>query len=221
MQFYFAIALTLVALVTWGMSLRVSTSTSTPTDASHTKAMGLTLASLLAAWLVALLTPAADDIFYKGATLLGMLLALLALLVRQSNFLPSYVVHAHLSITYALYALAFASQTSGWPTPWALLLVAVAGLLYYFFYPTLFELWSTVAIYSLLIFLAAWQALELALQQPDGWTGWIALAGILLLTVATLLEAQARFRPLRPTWAFAATPVFVMAQLFIAWSVWG
>jgi uncharacterized membrane protein YhhN len=215
MQFYFAIALTLVALVTWGMSLRSST------GASRTKAIGLTFAPLLAAWLVALLTPAADNIFYKGAILLGMLLAFLAFLVRQSNFLPSYLVHAHLLLTYALYALAFASQTSGWPTPWALLLIAVAGFLYYFFYPTLFELWSTVAIYGLLIFLAAWQALELALQQPNRWMGWIALVGILLLTVATLLEAQARFRPLRPTWALAATPVSIMAQLLIAWSIWG
>lgn len=215
MQFYFAIALTVAALVAWGMSLRL------PAHTSRIKVLGLTLASLLAAWLVALLTPASDNIFYKGAVVLGMLLALLAFMVRQSNFLPTYVVHAHLLITYALYALAFASQTSGWPTPWAILLIAVAGLLYYFFYPTLFELWSTVAIYALLIFLATWQALELAVQQPNTWMGWAALAGMLLVTVATLLEAQARFRPIRPTWAIAGIPVFIMAQLFIAWSVWG
>jgi uncharacterized membrane protein YhhN len=214
MQIYFAIALTLAALAAWGYALRL------PADKPNTQALGLATAALLAAWLVALLTPASTNIFYKGAILLGMLLALLAFLVRQSNFLPTYVVHAHLLITYALYALAFASQTSGWPTPWSILLIIVAGLLYYYFYPTLYELWSTAAIYALLIFLASWQALELAVQYPYNWMTWAAFAGMLLLTIATLLEAQARFRPLRPTWLVAAMPVFVIAQLFIAWSVW-
>jgi hypothetical protein len=215
MQFYFALVLTAAALVAWVLLLRL------PANASRTNALGLVLAPLAAAWLVALLPPASDNLFYKGAVVLGMLLALLALAFQQSKFLPSYAAHAHLLITYTLYGLAFASQTQGWPTPWAILLIAVAGLLYYWLYPTLFEQWPAVAIYALLLFLATWQALELALQQPNGWMGWAALAGMILAIIATLLEAQARFRPIRPSWAVATTPVFLMAQLIIAWSVWG
>ena len=215
MQFYFALALTAAALVAWVLLLRL------PANTSRTNALGLTLAPLAAAWLVALLPPASDNLFYKAAVVLGMLLALLALAFRQSQLLPSYAAHAHLFITYVLYGLAFASQTQGWPTPWAILLIAAAGLLYYWLYPTLFEQWPAVAVYALLILFATWQALELALQQPNSWMGWAALAGMILATIATLLEAQAHFRPIRPSLAVASIPVFLMAQLLIAWSVWG
>jgi hypothetical protein len=215
MQIYFAIALTVAALAAWIVAQRL------PASTSRAAIAGLTLTPLLLAWLVALLTPASDNLFYKAAVVFGMLLALLALSFRISNFLPTYAAHAHLTLTYALYGLAFASQTSGWPTPLAILLIVAAGLLYYWLYPSLAELWSWVAIYALLIFLATWQALELAVQQPTGWMGWAALAGMLLVTVATMLEAQARFHALRPRWATASIPVFLLAQLVIAWSVWG
>ena len=215
MQIYFAVALSVAALVAWVMALRSS-------DTSpQSNRMAYTLAPLGAAWLVALLTPPSDHLYYKGAVVLGMLLALIAVAMRASNFLPSYAAHAHLVLTYALYGLAFGSQTSGWPSPFALLLFAIAGLLYYWLYPTLAELWSSVAIYGMLMLLAAWQALELAVQQPSAWIGWVALAGMLLATIATMLEAQARFRNFRPTWANASLPVFALAQLVIAWSIWG
>jgi hypothetical protein len=215
MQLYIALALTVAALAAWFMALRL------PADAPRMKILGLSVAPVAAAWLVALLTPASGNLLYKGAVALGLLLALLALALRQSNFLPSYAAQAHLLITYALYALAFSSQTSGWPTPLAILVVAAAGLLYYWLYPSLAELWSSVAVYALLLFLATWQALELAVQQPSAWLSWAALVGMLLATAATLLEAQARFRAFRPAWATAAIPVFIIAQLAIAWSVWG
>jgi uncharacterized membrane protein YhhN len=215
MQLYIAIALTVAAVAAWVMALRA------PAAAPQIKTIGLNLAPLAAAWLVALLTPANDNTFYKAAIVLGMLLALIGIALHVSGFLPSYVAHAHLLLTYALYAMAFASQTSGWPTPFALLLILAAGLLYYWLYPTLSELWSSIAVYALLIFLATWQSLELALQQPRGWMGWAALAGMLLVSLAAILEAQGRFRRFRPTWAAASLPVFLLAQLAIAWSIWG
>jgi hypothetical protein len=215
MQIYIAFALTVVALVAWLMAFWL------PANRPRTQKLALSLAPLAAAWLVALLTPASGNLLAKGAVVLGLLLALLALLLRQSKFLPDYAVHAHLLLTYALYALAFSAQTSGWPTPFAPLLVAAAGLLYIWLYPALFELWSAVALYALLLFLASWQALELAVQQPSDWMSWAAFAGMFLAVVATLLEAQARFRAFRPTWAAAALPVFLLSQLAIAWSVWG
>lgn len=214
-QFYIAIALTVVAVAMWVMALRV------PASAPRTQHLAYTIAPLVLAWLVALLTPASEHLFYKAAVVLGLLLALIALLLRVSGFLPIYAAHAHLVLTYVLYAYAFSSQTSGWPTLWAILLIAAAGAIYYWLYPTLYELWSSAAFYGLLIFLATWQSLELAVQQPATWMGWAALAGMILIVIATLLEAQARFRPLRPRWAAAAVPVFLLAQLAIAWSVWG
>ncbi len=218
MQIYFAAALSVIALVTWGMALRPSLRRAeTPAQAGQE---GIVLAPLVAAWLVALLSPAGDQTYYKAAILLGMLLALIAAAIRISNFLPGYVAHAHLILTYALYGLAFGSATSGWPTPLALVLLAAAALIYYWLYPYLAELWCSVAGYGLLLLLATWQALEMTVQYPLTWVGWAALAGMLLLVAATLLEAQARFRHFRPAWANAAMPVFLLAQLAIAWSVW-
>jgi uncharacterized membrane protein YhhN len=215
MQLYIAMALTVAALVAWVMALRA------PATTPRSSKLGYLLAPLAIAWLVALLPPAADHIFYKGAVLFGLLLALIGVALRESGLLPVYVGHAHLLLTYTLYAYAFSSQTSGWPTPFALILVALAAGLYYWLYPKLAELWSSVAIYALLMFLATWQALELAVQQPAAGMGWAALAGMLLLLAATLLEAQARFRNFRPTWANAALPVFLIGQLAVAWSIWG
>jgi hypothetical protein len=134
MQLYIAIALTLTAVVAWGMALR------SPASAPRMQTLGLNLAPLVVAWLVALLTPASDNLFYKAGVVLGLLLALIAIAFRDSSLLPSYAAHAHLLLTYALYALAFGSQTSGWPTPLALLLIIAAALLYYWLYPALFTL---------------------------------------------------------------------------------
>jgi hypothetical protein len=44
---------------------------------------------------------------------------------------------------------------------------------------------------------------------------------MLLVAFASLLEAQARFRQFRPAWSGAALPIFLLAQLAIAWSIWG
>lgn len=215
MQIYFAIALTIAAGVAWVIALRL------PATAPQTQKLSYNLGALAAIWLVALLTPASANIFYKAGVVLGLLLVIIAVAFRDSGFLPSYAAHAHLVLTYALYGLAFGSQTSGWPTPFAILLLIAAGLLYYWIYPSLRELWSTVALYGFLIFLATWQALELAVQHPTSWMGWAALAGMLLGTAAHLLEAQGTFHRLRPTWASASLPVFLIAQLAIAWSIWG
>jgi uncharacterized membrane protein YhhN len=212
---FIAIALTVGALAAWVMALR------TPDTSSQSNRIGYLLAPLAVAWLVALLPPAGDHLFYKGAVVLGILLALIGVALYISGFLPNYVAHAHLLLTYTLYAYAFASQTSGWPSPFSLILVVAAALIYYWLYPTLAELWESIALYALLIFLATWQAFELALQQPTSLMGWAALVGMLLVAAAALLEAQARFRRFRPNWATASLPVFLLAQLAIAWSVWG
>lgn len=215
MQLYIAIALTIAALVALVMAYR------TPATASRSQTLGYAVAPLAAAWLVALLTPAPDGLFYKGALVLGLLLAIVGFLFHRSGFLPNYVAHAHLVLTYTLYAYAFASQTSGWPTPWALLLLAAAALLYWWLHPALAELRISVAVYGGLVLLTTWQALELAVQQPSALIGWAALGGMLLAACALLLEAQARFKQWRPTWAMAALPLFLVAHLVIAWSTWG
>jgi len=214
-QLYIAVALSVVSVGTWVYALRL------PIYTPQSQLLTYHIVPFLIVWLIALLTPAHEITFYKGAILMGMLMAIIGLALHDFDFLPSYVAHAFLTITYILYAYAFSSQTSGWPTPWALLLLAAAAAIYYWLYPTLHELWISVAIYSLFIFLATWQALELTVQHPAACIGWAALGGMLLAIAATLVEAQGRFLNYRPAWIVACLPLFFLAQLAIAWSIWG
>jgi uncharacterized membrane protein YhhN len=214
LQFYFAGALTLAALVGWVFTLRASLAEDTRNIPVYA------LSTIVTTWLVAMLTPQGENTFFKAAVVLGMLLALIAVALRASQFLPGYTAHFHLAWTYILYAFAFASQTHGWPTPYALVLVVAAGLLYAWLQPGMAELWSSVAIYGLLLFFATWQALEFGVQHATLWLAWSALVGMLLIVAATLLEGQARFRQLRTSWVNAALPLLLLAQLAIAWSIW-
>jgi len=215
MQLYFALALSAAALTALVVRLRM------PAPASQMQLAAFHLGPFLAVWLVALLTPAHDVTFYKGFVLVGMILAIIGYALHESDFLPSYVTHAFLGITYVLYAYAFSSQTSGWPTPWVILLLAAAAGIYYWLYPRLYELWISIAIYSLFMFLATWQSLELFVQHPGGLMGIAAFSGMLLALIATLLEAQGRFHSFRPGWASYILPTFLLAQLAVAWSIWG
>jgi len=221
MQLYIAIALTIMAFVMWTMAWRIRLSSRAMGMPPPSRIFLYNITPLAGAWLVALLTPANDNLFYKGAVVLGMLLALIGLALRESDVLPSYVAHAHLVLTYVLYAYAFSSQTTGWPSLFSLILVVAAGALYFWLYPNLREIWVSVTIYGALLLLTTWQALELAVQHPNGWMGWAALVGMLIAVGATMLEAQASFLRLRPSWAFMSAPLFFLAQIAIAWSVWG
>jgi uncharacterized membrane protein YhhN len=182
--------------------------------------MGLALALPVATWLIALLAPQPASLYQKGAIVLGLLLAILAFAFRLSNLLPVYAAHAHLMLTYALYAGAFAARTTGWPTLWALLvLVAAAGVLWWL-WRSLAELRESILLYALLLLLALWQALEMAVQQPAEIAAWAALVGMAIICLAALLEAQARFRPIRSGWGAAALPLLLIGHFAVAWSVW-
>ena len=178
------------------------------------------LAALLGAWLVALLAPAPVNLLHKGAVVFGLTLGLLGLGIIQSGYLPRYAGHAFWLMSYALYGIALAAQTAGWPTPLALLILALAALIYAWLHPVLGELRSAVILYGGVVMLATWQAVEWVTQAPGLWTAWAALAGMLLLAASLLLDAQARWRAFRPAWATASLPVWLLANLALAWSVW-
>ena len=70
--------------------------------------------------------------YYKGAIVLGLCLALLADLLYIVPGTPQLVHLGHLTIIYALYATAFASQMSlQIPTIWTVILLVLAGGIYY------------------------------------------------------------------------------------------
>ena len=194
-----------------------------PADLPAPQQSGPFLAALLGAWLVALLAPAPVNLLHKGAVVFGLTLGLIGLGITQSGFLPRYAGHAFWLISYALYGLALAAQTRapGWVAILlALFLLALAALLYAWLHPVLGELRSAVIVYGGLLLLAAWQAVFWVTQAPGLWTAWAALLGVLLLAAGLTLDAQARWRAFRPAWAAASLPVWLLANLAIAWSVW-
>jgi uncharacterized membrane protein YhhN len=175
---------------------------------------------MAAAMVVALLAPEPVGLIYKGGIVLGLVVATVAVVLLLSRFLPDYAAHGHLMFVYLLYFVAFASRTS-FPLPslWALLIVAGWAAAYFQFTPYLRELWGAVIAYGLALGLAAWQAIELVVQQPEAPWAWVALAGMLLIVAVHAVQAIDQFRtPIRV--ASLAVPALVLAHCAVAWSVW-
>ncbi len=209
-----AIFMSLGGLVAWYLWLRQPKDT----PLSERMALGLLLPGV--AWLIAMLAPQPENMYQKGAIALGLIVAFLALALRLGKYLPAYVSHAHLVVSYALYATGFAARTTGWPTPWALPAIVASVGLFIWLWPYLAELREGVLVYGIVLLLALWQAIEMAVQYPDEVAGWAALIGMVLVCIAAVFEVQARFRPLRPGLVIAVVPILVIGHFAVAWSVW-
>ena len=190
-----------------------------PQDAASQRA-GYCAGVVAAACLVALLSPAPVGQGYKAALIFGLVLTLLALPLLQSRVLPDGAGHAHLVWAYIAYAYGFASLTVWtWPSPWLVLPVAVAALIYWQLFGRLRDLWETIAIYALILVAVAGQALNWVLQAPAP-PAWIGLGAVLLIAVAHRVHPVPRFRGLPTRYAATAFPVLLAAQVLLAWSAW-
>jgi uncharacterized membrane protein YhhN len=171
--------------------------------------------------LVALLVPLPVGMVYKGAILLGLLLSLLADLLRLVGGTPPVVGAALALHAYLLYCWAFASQTA-WriPTPWVLLLLIYGGLYYRQMAPYLRELKSSILVYMVIIGWMSWQALELGMQTGAIW-GLLAVLAALLFVIADSLRAIDAWRRPLARWALVSPAAYVLAQWLVAASVWG
>lgn len=215
MQFYLALVCTTLAIVTatlhfWPALLRVR--------AQPQLYAPLTLALLV---LVALLAPTPVALFYKGAVTFGLLLTVIALLFLTLPGTPPAIGFAHLLIVFFLYFLAFVAATHwAWPTPWVLLVLGYAALVYWLISPHLAELWGTVVGYLVLLSAVLWAALERWAQAGQAWA-LFGLAGALLLVIAaSTLAIHTWRRPFRHA-QILATVLFYAGHGLIAWSIWG
>lgn len=209
-----AVAATVAAVVCLALWLRA------PQEAASQRA-GYCAGVVGAAFLVALLSPAPVGQGYKAALIFGLVLTLLALPLLQSRVLPDGAGHAHLVWAYIVYAYGFASLTVWtWPSPWLLLPVAGAAMLYWRLFERLRDLWETIALYALVLVVVAWQALIWVLQAPAALPAWLGLGAVILIAAAHSVQAFARFRGLPTRLAAVAFPVLLAAQLLLAWSVW-
>jgi len=178
-------------------------------------------ATLLLTVLIAFITPAPVSIFYKAALSLGLILSLLATLLRLLPGTPPVVEKAHLVIVLTLYMIAFAAlHPLKWPTPWLLLLLVGAGGIAWLLAPTLAELQISVALYGVILLLMLWQALEVLVVTGQLWS-LVLFGGALLLVMAEIFQGFDRFyQPLRFS-KVVVTGFLLLGQLLLALSIWG
>lgn len=214
----FIVALVLSAATSAAIFLIIRPQT-LPSTSGNSLAYAVAVVAL--SLLIALLAPEPVSAYYKGSVLLGLVITLVATGLLFSRFLPDYAAHAHLLWVYVIYAFAFMAHTR-WrlPTPWVLLVVAGAALLYWQLSRYLQEVWGAIMVYGVVLALAAWQAMELVAQNDAAPWAWAALVGIVLAILAHTLQAIDRYR--RPlTKLPLPQAIFLLAQTVIAWSVWG
>ena len=148
------------------------------------------------------------------------MLTLIAAGLIQSRFLPGYSGYAHSLWTYALYGIAFLLAAPGLRlTPWLVIPLIIAGLLAYWLYHRLGELWGTIMLAGGLLFLVAWASLSGVVGGPTPFN-IAGLIGVALLIGFHALQVVSTYAPLRPSWPNPAIAYSLPAHLLIAWSVW-
>ncbi|HMN31670.1 MAG TPA: hypothetical protein PKE45_26210, partial [Caldilineaceae bacterium] len=126
MQLILAFVLTVAALVVATLFIRPGVARQ-PAQPMLYAPLGMALLAV-----VALLAPTPLDFVHKGAIVLGLILALIAVVFFSLEGTPPVVGFAQMLITYMLYFVASAVLTAwGWPTPWELVVLLIAGLLYW------------------------------------------------------------------------------------------
>lgn len=217
------IALIAAAILTLGGLAGLVMRLRLPDDAPPSERALYSAGPLLLWWVAALLVPAPNEPInpiVKGALLLGMLLAILAVALWQSGLLPSYVAYALLIITYTLYASALAAAPASRTTLWALLLLIPAALLAYWLHNSLAELWWSALIFALALGLAFWHAFSWVTAAPTQPSAWLALLGVGLLAITHLGQAAVAFRSWRVDWNKAILPLFGLGHVALVWMLW-
>jgi len=169
--------------------------------------------------LVAIMAPQPISLFYKGAILTGLTLALMGDIFLM---LPGRVLIVGLGLflwTHILYFYAFASLTA-WrlPTYWVIPLVAYAFVMYRVLNPHLREMRIPVLIYGGAILLMTWQAIELYVQT-GAWWALSALVGAILFTISDSVLAFDEFRRSVRGASIIVLSTYYLAQLLIALSL--
>lgn len=214
-QFYIAIALSVAVAV--GAVLQVLTRLPLRADRRSIFA-GVTLAGIL---IIALLAPTPVNIIYKGAILLGLVIATIGLVLIAVPGTPVYAGLGHFLVAFFLFFIAFSTEVDPQvPTPWGLFVVAYCGVLYWLLAPTLRELRGAVMLYMVLLGFVVWRGLDMWIENGGLWSG-LALMGIGTLALASSLAAYDRWRT-PVAWQRTVTILAIYAgQWLLAWSIWG
>ena len=157
--------------------------------------------------------------FYKAAIVLGLVLSLMGdiFLVLPGKELVTGL--GHFLIAHLLYSIAFSSQTE-WaiPSAWGLLLVGLGVVAYWQLSPYLRELKIPVALYTVVILLMAWTALEVWTQTGQTRAAVAFLGALLFVVSDAVLGANRFWKPFQGANGLILG-TYYCAQLLIAYSI--
>ena len=215
MQIYFAVVFSVVAALLAVAPLLPQLKSRLP------QAEWLAPAALACLFFAAMLAPQPVSHLYKGAILLGLLVATLSAILHAAPGMPDYVSVAGLYVIAFVYLIAFASaHPLAVPTLWALVVIAWAAALIWKLRTRPQEERYTLIALVTLAGLMLWQALEMWVHAGQAWSA-LGLAGALLLAAGgTLLFVHRLVTPIRGG-GLLAVSAFYLSQGLIAWSVWG
>lgn len=214
-QFYPALVCSLGAFVT--ASLRIRADATGDVDTTYI----LRPLTMVLIALVAMMAPAPVSVFYKGALVLALLLAILGESIMMIRGTPTMVGVIFLSFIALLYLFAFSSQLAwGRPTPWALLFLPAVAALYWIFRAHLGEFWFPALALMVILILATWMALEQFVRDPALWST-AAFAGMLSIDGAAVILGLRTFRMGFRWDAHVMAGLYYLGQWLIAVSIWG
>ena len=213
------LALAMLLSVTGGVTAFMQVRTSMAPGKSQPYVYALLTMVMIS--LLAMVTPSPISVFYKGAVILGLLIATFGVVFLTIPDTPLYVGLAHFFVVFFLYFMAFSSQTSlQFPTPWVVLILASGAGIYFLLAPHMREEKGAVIAYIVMLGFVAWRALEMLVQTGEYWA-LFAFLGVLLLSIASAVLALDKFRQPILGARFIVPSTYYVGQWLIAWSIWG
>lgn len=170
---------------------------------------------------LAVLAPAPVSAIYKGAIIMGLLIALTGDALMMIPGTPFIVGLVSFSFVALLDLYGFSSMTSlHIPSPFGLLILVYAGVFYWVLRQHLIEFWFPAVVLLILMSLMTWQALEMLVQNPSLWAFFGLLGATLLSAAASLFGVRHFLSGIRGD-RMMMTGLYHIGQWCLALSIWG
>jgi uncharacterized membrane protein YhhN len=170
---------------------------------------------------LAILAPQPISPMYKGAIIIGLVIALMGDSLMMIPGTPFIVGLVSFSFVALLNFMAFGSEVSFQiPSPVGILILLYAVAFYWVLRKSLIEFWFPTVMLIVFMSLMVWQALEMFVQNMAPWS-FFGLLGATLLAAAASLFAFRYFRSGMKGDTLMMMGAYHIGQWCLALSVWG
>ena len=178
-------------------------------------------ATMIVIILLAIVAPYPASVYFKGAIICGMLVALMGDSLMMLPGTPFVVGIVTFSIMALLYLFGFAYEASlQIPSPVVVLIILYAIFYYRAISSFLGEYWFPSIVFLVLLSLMTWQALQVFVQTWAMWSAFGLLSTVLLSTSASIFGLH-YFRGRMKGDRLLLTLSYHAGQWLLALSVWG